>query len=181
MSTTRVLERVRTMRLNVCVVDLDALTNLKIFQRINKHLAPITAAQACTKRVHYVAQRAPRVRVESGMHTGRMCAHHVAQSASRHVARRDHGMSRGCAARHAVRMPTACKVQSHRRLKVLTGPVRSREGDHGTGFVRCAAGRVSVGQKTHRTHASRHVAQIASAACRAGRAARRALRPACKV
>ena len=48
-------------------------------------------------------------------------------------------------------------------------------------FVRCAAGRVSVGQKSHRTHASRHVAQMASAACRAGRAARRALRPACKV
>jgi hypothetical protein len=110
MSTTRVLERVRTMRLNVCVVDLDALTNFKIFQRINKHLAPSTAAQACTKRVRYVAQRIPRVRVESGMHTGSMCAHYVAQSASRHVARRDHYMSRGCAARHEVRMPTACKV-----------------------------------------------------------------------
>jgi hypothetical protein len=71
-----------------------------------------------------------------------------------HKGRARHAAQRAHAACRAGRACTSTGVQGLSAPQVEAPcPVRPREGDNGTGFGRSAAGRVSLGQSTHRAHA----------------------------
>ena len=168
MSRAHVFERVRTSFLNVCVVELDALTILKPFLRTNKHLAPSTPAHA-----HALSRgSAPRL-YGLGLHKKCALCFTKAKKGAQGIGRALHCMSRGRAGRAWHCMITqgahgiACREVAHRSMQFDRHIARSNvecpsgptadapahqplTNDHGAGWPLCRGQGVSGTRDTWR-------------------------------